>query len=352
MGDTNIEWTDKTWNPQRGCSRVSPGCVNCYAERQAARFAAPGIGVLGEPGKIPSERPAAYPAGPFFGFVTRVNGHPAWTGKVELVEKHLGDPLHWKTPCRVFVNSMSDLFHEDLPDEAIDRVFGVMAWCRRHTFQILTKRADRMRAYSNRLAGLTRQERGVRMAQAKGFDVPSDTPGGMAWPLPNVHFGVSTEDQQRANERVAQLLLTPASVRFVSYEPALSHVDFTRIEHEPGGSGGTVFINSLTGKMVSVGGGQQLPKLDWVIIGGESGPGARPFDLEWARSVVQQCAVTGTKCFVKQLGSAPHGIKDHISHRGDPLPRPDGFYRFLTSKKGGDMDEWPEDLRIREFPHA
>lgn len=304
------------------------------------------------------------------GLVTITNGHPAWTGIVRSLHGDmLSLPNTWKKPKRVFVNSMSDLFHEALPDEAIDRVFGVMAWCRRHTFQILTKRADRMRAYSNRLAGLTRQERGVRMARAKGFDVPSDTPGGMEWPLPNVHFGVSTEDQQRANERVAQLLLTPASVRFVSYEPALSHVDFTRIEHEPGGSGGTVFINSLTGKMVSVGGGQQLPKLDWVIIGGESGPGARPFNVELAKSAIDQCQGANVPAFMKQFGRKILGKAEGFRVYRYILPDgseytpaiigarafqpPANYIGFkLWNSKGGDPEEWPEFYRVRQFPET
>lgn len=125
-----IEWTDVTWNPTRGCSRVSEGCRNCYAERQAARF---------RKVPVPGERLGH----PFNGFVHIVNGHPAWTGKVELVESKLSEPLHWRKPQRIFVNSMSDLFHESLTFHVIDRVFAIMAWARRHTYQILTKRPGR-----------------------------------------------------------------------------------------------------------------------------------------------------------------------------------------------------------------
>src|SRR5579872_1093003 len=133
---TPIEWTDETWNPTRGCTRVSPGCVNCYAERQALRFAGPNSSAT----QWNKERP-------FSGFVHVVNGHPAWTGKVELIRSRLSEPLHWKTPRRVFVNSMSDLFHEALTYDDILTVFQQMGKCPQHTFQILTKRPQRMREF-------------------------------------------------------------------------------------------------------------------------------------------------------------------------------------------------------------
>ena len=135
MGETSIQWTDRTWNPVRGCSRVSRGCENCYAERIAARFA---------PG---SEYEPGFEKKPFTGFAVMKNGEPHWTGKVALVPEKLDEPLHWRKPCRVFVNSMSDLFHEKLSDEDIDPVFAVMAASYWHTFQVLTKRPGRMRAY-------------------------------------------------------------------------------------------------------------------------------------------------------------------------------------------------------------
>ena len=207
-----IAWTDRTWNPVRGCSRVSEGCRNCYAERQAARFASPGVGIIGAAKAIPSERSAAYPAGPFYGFVQITNGHPQWTGKVELVEKHLEDPLHWRKPCKVFVNSMSDLFHEALPVVDIKSVFDVMRAAHWHTYQILTKRAARMLE----IVGWLKQQ----------YDD--------VYPLPNVWLGVSVEDQATADERIPLLLETPAAVRFVSYEPALSGVDFAAyLPHNP-----------------------------------------------------------------------------------------------------------------------
>jgi len=240
---TNIEWTDATWNPVRGCSRVSEGCRNCYAERQAARFKDVGQ--------------------PFHQFVKRhVNGEPRWTGKVELVEKHLDDPLHWKIPRRIFVNSMSDLFHEALPDEVIDRVFAVVTLCPQHAFQVLTKRPERMLSYCSSNATLGR----LVSLVAKSIGIEGVTvnwtwkdDGFTGVHFPNVWLGVSVEDQKTADERIPLLLQTPAAVRFVSYEPALGPVDW-----------------------------RQIPHLDWVIVGGESGPGARPFDIAWARNTIAQ----------------------------------------------------------------
>lgn len=313
MGKTSIEWTDVTWNPTRGCNRVSPGCKNCYAERQAARFKDVGQ--------------------PFHGFVKiHTNGEPRWTGKVELVEDKLSEPLRWRKPQRVFVNSMSDLFHEALPDDAIDRVFAVMALCPHHTFQILTKRPERMREYfrdkgvvggdpSNNLYGrLLNRVNVVRSAFPKKYlgDIPVSNPA--RFPLRNVWLGVSVEDQKTADERIPLLLKTPAAIRFVSYEPALDRVDFTRF----------IFPDVV----------EEGHELHWVIVGGESGPGARPFDIEWARETVRQCRESGVACFVKQFGAKPIFTWDP----NEPAaPK-------LGDRKGGSMCVWPEDLRVREFP--
>lgn len=312
MGITSIEWTDRTWNPVRGCSRVSQGCVNCYAERQAARFAGEGE--------------------PFHQFVAKVNGHPAWTGKVELVEKHLEDPLHWRKPCKVFVNSMSDLFHEALLDEAIDRVFAVMALCPQHTFQILTKRPERMHEYLLRpyrtgdiqvhvkelidvhhLPDAVNRVFYGRVEEAKAlFDRILAEPGPYPefsdtdiWPLRNVWLGVSVEDQANKH-RIDILRQVPAAVRFLSIEPLLEDI----------------------GKL-------NLEGIHWVIVGGESGPGARPLRVEWVRSIQAQCRTAEVACFVKQLGANPF-------EGGMPL--------LLEDRKGGDWDEWTVELRVREFP--
>jgi protein gp37 len=323
---TAIEWTDATWNPTRGCSRVSEGCRNCYAERIATRFSGDGMGFDG---------------------VATLKG---WNGKVELRTEKLDEPFHWKKPRRVFVNSMSDLFHEKLGDGDIVSVFLAMAQCRRHTFQILTKRPAQMRDWF------------TYMTRPDWDGKPHPGPGltgneiarryGTAWPLPNVWLGVSVEDQATADERIPLLLQTPAAVRFVSYEPALGPVDFERFLHcqDPGCIDDTSHV-----------------RLDWIIIGGESGPGARPMDLAWARSAVEQCKAAGVACFVKQLGAWPitecpawdQVGEEEFAHRGNcDLCRDTGAIDYwfagkpLSDRKGGDWQEWPTDLRVRQFPEA
>lgn len=277
-GKSKIEWTDATWNPIRGCSRVSEGCRNCYAERIAARFSGPGQ--------------------PYEGLAKRVDeydqktsqlvyiGQPRWTGDVRLIEDALDAPLHWKKPRRVFVNSMSDLFHEKVLWQWINRIFAVMAACPQHTFQILTKRAKQMQSWTRMVEELV----------PRGGCTPwlIDWPGknGEAvtskWPLPNVWLGVSVEDQATADERIPLLLQTPAAVRFVSYEPALGPVNFNpwfgNIER---GADSNTFLTR---------------GIDWLICGGESGPGARPMHPDWARAARDQCAAAGVPFFFKQWG--------------------------------------------------
>jgi protein gp37 len=342
---TGIEWTDATWNPVRGCSRVSPGCQNCYAERVAARFG----GLHRGDGEIDLHN------GPFMGFAEMTPQGPRWTGKVALIEERLVEPLSWRKPKRIFVNSMSDLFHESLPDEAIDRVFAVMALAPQHTFQILTKRAARMRAYFTP----DRQER-VRAAAgnlAANGDETADYAWGRGWPLPNVWLGVSAEDQERADERIPLLLDTPAAVRFVSAEPLLGPVDLG-------------LYLSRDAMFPMPGFKDCLPGLKWVIVGGESGPGARACDQAWIRLIVRKCRIAGVPCFVKQLGALLGGYPDGFivdrwvgkgwksvppAFRADHDParshRPTDAIGFqLSDRKGGDPAEWPEDLRVREFP--
>src|SRR5690554_696205 len=193
---TNIEWTDRTWNPTRGCSRVSAGCDNCYAIRQARRQD------YGPREVAPGVREVTATEGAYHGLTRARNGKPDWSGIVEFVPEKLEDPLRWRKPQRVFVDSMSDLFHESLPWAQIERIFEVMQEAERHTFQVLTKRPDNMRQFMERWA-----------FYHEG-------------PLPNVWLGVSVENQKTADERIPILLKTPAAVRFVSYEPALRPVDF------------------------------------------------------------------------------------------------------------------------------
>lgn len=287
---TGIEWTDATWNPVRGCSRVSPGCVNCYAERVAARFSG-----TGQPYEGLAERRLKV-LGEEEG---RIVGR--WTGKVRFVADKLGEPLAWKRPRRVFVNSMSDLFHEGLSDEDIAAVFSVMARAHRHTFQVLTKRADRMREW---VSGMASGDTKWRAAWLRGTTHDGHSPRDpderfrISWPLPNVWLGVSVEDQQRADERIPVLLETPAAVRFVSAEPLLGpvmlqgrHTDehVTRIRS---------WLSSHRG--YPSGQAYKPPTIDWVIIGCESGPGARPMQREWALSLLGQCSLAHVPVFFKQ----------------------------------------------------
>jgi protein gp37 len=306
VGDSKIEWTDKVWNVVRGCSPASEGCRNCFAVRQAIRFA--DAGELEDPG-VWLRKP-----GPFHGFVKSTPQGPRWTGRVELIPEKLDEPLRWRKPQRVFVNSMSDLFHEALSDEAIAAVFGVMASARQHTFQILTKRPARMREWfakaqgwpaigPNEPAGVCRAIAEQRIGIGRGLAVPI---GGDRWPLPNVWLGVSPHDQESADRMIPELLQAPAAVRFVSYEPALGPADFTRLLRCPRDYNRD---GDCDRHPRHVGG---CPRIDWVIVGGESGPRRRPFELAWLESVAAQCDAAGVPLFVKQDSGLRSGTQGRI----------------------------------------
>jgi len=265
------------------------------------------------------------PGQPYEGLVRKTSQGFKWTGEVRLIEKDLEAPLRWKKPCRVFVNSMSDLFHEAVPDAWIDRIFAVMALAPQHTFQILTKRPERMRAYfacsidEGRRVVLT----GARIQAAIWTHSAS-------WPLSNVWLGVSCENQDTADERLPWLLKTPAAVRFVSAEPLLGSVDLTRLrEPELSKIDDRMRFSALCKKARWSYYGHGL---DWVIIGGESGPRARECDVAWIRSIVQQCHADGVAVFCKQLGTV--WANAHHAH----------------DTHGASMDDWPADLRIQDFP--
>lgn len=263
MGDvTGIEWTDATWNPVRGCSRVSEGCRNCYAEKVAQRFCGPGQ--------------------PYEGLVHgRTKG---WNGKVRLVDTALAWPLNKRTPRRIFVNSMSDLFHESVPDDFIAAVFGIMAESPQHTFQILTKRPERMRAWFARAGVAPRAWLHEAVKGVMGYDNPKrPAVNEERWPLPNVWLGVSVEDQAAAVERIPSLLLTPAAVRWISAEPLLGPVGLWPEWLHTTASTGRVGLN-------------------WIVAGGESGRGARPMSPDWARSLRDQCAGANVPFLFKQWG--------------------------------------------------
>jgi protein gp37 len=253
-----IEWTDATWNPTTGCDRVSPGCAHCYALDLAARLkrmGAPAYQVDGDPRT----------SGPGFALTL----HP----------ERLAVPLAWARPRRIFVNSMSDVFHPDVPGYFIDQMFAVMALAGQHTFQVLTKRPERMRTFlgAPKREDLIRREVGRHFGST--FEARAKWPG---WPLPNVWLGTSVENA-RWRDRIDELRGVPATVRFLSCEPLLGplgHLDLERI--------------------------------GWVIVGGESGPKHRPVRAEWIREVRDQCAAAGVPFLFKQWGGRTSKSKGRI----------------------------------------
>ncbi|HZQ06054.1 MAG TPA: phage Gp37/Gp68 family protein [Anaerolineae bacterium] len=261
MDKSKISWTDATWNFIVGCSRVSPGCEHCYAERLALRY----------------------------GWSTKPWSAQNAKENVIIKENKLELPLKWKEPRRIFVNSLSDLFHEQVPDVIIDRAFAVMALCPQHTFQILTKRPMRMLEYFSAGDDLWGERWVEPQMELVGECEPT------VFPLRNVWLGVSVEDQRRADERIPLLLQTPAAVRFLSCEPLLGEIDLLYQrdylqEREHG------YYDEDTGD----------PKyyweqdIHWVIVGGESGPNFRPMNLDWARSIRDQCVAADVPFFFKQ----------------------------------------------------
>ena len=283
MGSTSkIEWTEASWTPIRAwnvatgktgwhCEHVSPGCEHCYSESINRRL---GSGLAFKPGHFKDV-------------------------DVYLDEKMLAAPLKWRKPRKIFVCSMTDLFGEWVPDEWIDQVFAIMALTPQHTYQILTKRPERMREYCGNIQKngrwLEMEDRALKL----GYDPRGQDDTGFAWVsnkqfLPNVWLGVSVEDQARAGERIPLLLETPAAVSFISAEPLLSSVDLR----------------------------EWLPGLSWCIIGGESGPGKRPVNLEWLRSIREQCKAAGVPLFVKQIDKV--------------IPIPDDLM----------IREWPKESRV------
>lgn len=257
---SRIEWTDETWNPVRGCTKISPGCKNCYAEKFAERWRG-------------------------------VEGHPYEQGfDLRLVPERLHDPLYWRKPQRIFVNSMSDLFNEEIPGEYIDRVFRVMYEASWHTYQILTKRAERMSNWAD--SRVPCDEHGDACV---GDDVPK---------LDHIWLGVSVEDRRYGVPRIDILREVPRPFkRFLSIEPLLEDL-------------GTI----------------DLCDIDWVIIGGESGPGARSMRAKWALKIIDRCRMNDVPVFFKQAGiqlARSWGCKD---------------------RKGGNPAEWPESFRVRQMP--
>ena len=349
---SRIEWTESTWTPIRArnlntgkvgwyCEHASDGCRFCYAEGMNNRL---GTGLPFKP------------------------GHRSRDIEIFLDEKMLLAPLRWRKPRMIFVCSMTDLFADFVRDEWIDRVFAMMALAPQHTFQVLTKRAERMRQYLNAEDVYYR----IHSSRAQLYDGPDREP--FAWPIPNVWIGVSAERQKEADERIPHLLATPSAVRFVSLEPLLGPIDIRQWMHSYGcgcGWGGQPLdycnecgwrgsadgeIGVATcpeGHLLSdynacpecdghdgdgMSFGPNSNRLNWVIVGGESGPNARPFDIDWADALIKQCRAAGVPVFMKQLGSLPYsdGRPMHSTPRG----------------KYSEPTEWPERLRFREIPNA
>lgn len=259
---SSIEWTDATWNPITGCSVVSPGCTNCYAMRLAGTRLK----------HIDSRK----------GLTRDSKAGPVWTGEVRLNRQWLYQPFDWKKPRRIFVCAHGDLFAENVPDDWILDVFTVMAAADHHTYQVLTKRADRMREFLSRRDLLDDIYANWYTFTGKPAEVYS-------WPLHNVWCGVSAEDQKRADERVLDLLATPAKLRFVSAEPLLGRIDFGKI----------IRAATFAGKLHPD--GKTCP-IGWMIVGGESGPGARPMHPDWVRQIRDDFTAAGVPFFFKQWG--------------------------------------------------
>lgn len=353
MGDkTTIEWTSTknadgsstpgaTWNPIRArrieiqddgsgkerigwhCEHVSPGCVNCYAEAFNTWV---GTGRDYKPVHLIHKTAA---------------GDTSGDVSIFLDEKMLLLPLRWKRGRKIFVCSMTDLFADFVTDEMLDRVFAMMYLNPRHIFQCLTKRSARMLRYMTRtnpgermaltcglLAGEA-EKRGDRASAVALLHAWGD--GKAAWPPVNVHLGVSVEDQPSAYERIPDLLATPAAVRFLSIEPLLEDLDLSRFLDLSWHGYHDDWRRNRTPAS------KRGPQLSWGIVGGESGPKARPFDVSWALSIVRQFRIAEVPVFVKQLGA-------HVIWNGER--------KRLGDPKGGDWNEWPESLRVREFPEV
>ena len=308
-----IQWLNipgykgETWNPIIGCSKVSEGCKNCYAEKMALRLAhIDSTGYYGEVLKI---------KGPSLGEKV----HAVWNGKTNLIQSAIDKPLHWKKPRVIFVCSMGDLFHEDTGFEEINAVFSVMSDCDQHIYIVLTKRPQRIIDFVN---------------WKSSFGVP--------WrPKDNVWMGVSAENQATANERIPELLKVPAPVMLVSVEPMLGPVDLSAIPHFKDGLGNQFYLDVLNQKSIS---GDEITAypfaIDWVICGGESGHNARPMHPDWVRNLRDQCQAAGVPFFFKQWGEwttiYPQG--KNLANIGQTYQHDTTFYKVGRKAAGNLLD--------------
>ena len=283
MGKSKIEWTQATWNPMSGCTKISAGCANCYAETMAYRLKAMGT------------------KGYENGFAVTL--HP----------EKLSDPLKHKKPTMYFVCSMGDLFHEDVPFDYIDQIFAIMALTPQHTYQVLTKRPERMNQYMENPPAL--------------------------WPLPNVWLGVTAENQEQADKRIPILIDTPAAVRFVSIEPMLGEINLQKLHRK--------MVNGAPAYPCNE---PYLFDLDWVIVGGETGANARPMHPDWVRSIKEQCEEAKVPFFFKQWGEfntlpqgkSATGYKSHFWQDGRQAVQ-------VGKKQAGHL---LDGVEYREMPEA
>ena len=390
---SKIEWCDASWEVTAGCSKVSSGCAHCYAETLV------GTRLAGVARKRKADGTANGSAVDVSLDVIKHVNHDGrwsaaqWNGNIELLEMNLEQPLKRKTPTVYFVNSRSDLFHERVPFEYIDRVFAVMALCPQHRFLVLTKRPERMREYLSDKKWhpddsytYTRDH----LVEGQAQRLYEERMGECArewlavhWPLPNVWLGTSAEDQATADARVPELLACPAAGRFISAEPLLGEIDlgayvisssryhmcmdvrgairnksFDGLQH-PDGTAMTRRqaedalwkIHATGAKVIPAGScddfddqvgcrGHKNPGIDWVIVGGESGVVARPCEIGWVRRVVEQCKRAGVPVFVKQLGKRAV-IKRESATR---------WLELSAGRKGERFECFPDDLRVREVP--
>lgn len=322
---TAVGWTDWTLNGVTGCDVQGPGCAHCFAARLAATRLK----------HVPRYKGLA---------ILSANGTPQWTGEVRIDYDVLAEPVHTMKPHKIFWTAYGDPFHAGYTDQQVAAQFGAMALAPHHTFQALTKRIGRA---AQLLPTLTREDCvAALLALAPSFKLPTERQCkamdeamraqgrdplayhmNPSWPLPHVWLGTSIENQEKANERAPLLVQAPAAVRFVSLEPLLEFVDLSK----------------------------WLAGIDWVIPGGESGPRARPNDLAWVRSIVEQCRAAGKACFVKQLGKVPvENLETTGNFRTNQTTGAREFEMIAThvilAGKHTDIDVFPEDLRVQQFP--
>lgn len=324
---TKIEWADSTWSPWRGCTKVSPGCLNCYAETLAKRNPA----VLGGWGKGAPRVLAKN-----WGDPMRRNCH--FTCDCGTVRTAAGDPRFGACPVcespqrkqRVFP-SLCDWLDDEVSPAWLAGLLALINLTPNLDWLLLTKRPENWRKRIDAAALASTSFHQLWLVEwLKGT------------PPANVWSGVSVEDQTRAVERVPRLLEIPAALRWLSVEPMLGPVDLTRIDGDQSSSRSMCMVNLLTGHHTDMGRPcPDVPCIDWVVVGGESGPKARPCDVKWVRRLISDCRRAGVPVFVKQLGSRPE-VEAPSGGWMQPVP--------VRHSKGGDPDEWPDELRVRQFP--